>query len=519
MVKYFFKLKGLKINPSKFTNLGDIIHHDKDPNKLALIDLGGENGTRQYTYYELNELCNSVARGLEIQKIPKGSRVAILSENRAEYLFAYLGIMRAGLVAVPVNYKFPQEMIEFILDDCDASLVFCDLKRESMVPRNIKKVVFNSNNKQGFDSFIHRGPYNTVMPKPDDPAMFMYTTGTTHNPKGVILSHYSHIWTAEMRLGKNDWSKHRYLIAAPMYHQNALALTKLSIIAHATIILLPKFTVKTYLSAIEKYRCTWLTSVPTMIAMILEDKELFDKTDFSSVEFLRMASAPVSENLMEEIHKALPNVKVSNGFGTTETGPITFGPHPQGIKQPSISVGYPHPAATLRLVDGDNLNADKGVLQIKSPGVMVGYNKADTRNPPLTNPFTNDGFYITGDVFYRDNNNFHYFVGRSDDMFHYSGMNVYPGVIEQLLETHPDVQQAVVVPVSDKITGQKPAAFVVKKKNTNITARQLRQFCHNKAPAYQHPRWIWFLDSLPLGSTNKIDKNNLILLAQQNLYK
>ena len=501
----------------EFTNLGDLIRRDQDPRKLALIDLGGEVSPREYTYAQLDALANAVARGLLKRGYRRGERIAILSANRAENLAAYYGIMRAGLVAVPVNFKFPRAMIEFVLHDADARLVFCDAGRKGEVPGDVKPVTFNEAGPDGFDAFLDPGPFEAVVPEPDEVAMFLYTSGSTGKPKGVMLSHQSHIWVAKTRLGQNDWSHHRFLIAAPLYHMNALALAKLASVAHATIILLPQFTARAYIEAIEKYRATWLTAVPPMVAMMLQEKDLLARTDLSSVQSLRMGSAPVSGSLMSAIHAVLPNTQVVNAFGTTEGGPVVFGPHPKGLPVPQMSVGYPHPLVALRLNDNGKLDAEQGVLEMKSPAVLLGYHKGDARNPPLKRPFTADGYYITGDVFRRDENGFYYFVGRSDDMFVSGGENLYPGQIEKLLETHPGVQQAAVVPVEDDIKGQKPAAFVMKRAGASVTAEELKQHALANGPAYQHPRWIWFVDALPLATTNKIDRNELMKMAAERV--
>src|SRR5205807_10042955 len=145
---------------------------------------------------------------------------------------------------------------------------------------------------------------------------------------GVVLSHQSHIWVVETRL-TGELARHRYLIAAPLYHMNALALAKLACAAHATIVLLPQFMAAAYIEAIGRYRCTWLTAVPPMIAMMLHERDLLARTDLSSVEFVRMGSAPVTYSLMEALGRALPHAKVTNAYGTTEAGPVGFGPHPQ----------------------------------------------------------------------------------------------------------------------------------------------------------------------------------------------
>src|SRR5207237_5142969 len=161
-----------------------------------------------------------------------------------------------------------------------------------------------------------------------------------------------------------------YLIAAPLYHMNALALSLLACAAHATIVLQPQFSAPAYIEAIGRYRITWLTAVPPMIAMMLREKELLARTDLSSVEFVRMGSAPVSASLMEALRQALPRAVVANAYGTTEAGPVVFGPHPKGLPQPELSVGYPHPKVMLRLVDGENRNAEQGVLEMKCPALM-----------------------------------------------------------------------------------------------------------------------------------------------------
>jgi long-chain acyl-CoA synthetase len=317
------------------------------------------------------------------------------------------------------------------------------------------------------------------------------------------------------RLEGQDLSRHRYLIAAPLYHMNALALSQLACAAHATIVLLPQFTAAAYIEAIERYRCTWLTAVPPMIAMMLREKDLLARTDLSSVEFVRMGSAPVSAALMQALHGALPRAKVTNAYGTTEAGPVVFGPHPKGLPQPEMSVGYPHPRVQVRLVDGDDRDADQGVLEMKSPAIMLGYHN----RPDVPSPITPDGFYITGDVFRRDADGFHYFIGRTDDMFVSGGENIYPTDVERMLERHAAVAQAAVVPIEDEIKGTKPVAFVVTKSGRRPSADEIKRFALANAPAYQHPRFVWFVEELPLASTNKVDRAALRRIAEERVAK
>jgi long-chain acyl-CoA synthetase len=541
-----------------FSNLGDLIPRERDLSKVALIDLGGEQSPREFTFAAIDEMANGVARALSRRGLNRGDRVALLSANRAEYLAAYYGIMRAGFVAVPVNFKFPRETIHFIIGDASAKLVFCDAARAADCPEDIPIVSFGPggesslraqrsnpgaayseqaapgllrrsaprNDAIAFDAFLDPGPFQAVTPRKDEPAMFLYTSGSTGTPKGVMLSHRSHIWVVETRLAPG-LDRHRYLIAAPLYHMNALALAKLACAAHATIVLRPQFDAGAYIAAISQYRCTWLTAVPPMIAMMLRERDLLARTDLSSVEFVRMGSAPVSAALMAALHGALPRAAVTNAYGTTEAGPVVFGPHPRGVPQPELSVGYPHPKVSLRLVDGANRDAEQGVLEMKCPAMMLGYHNRLAPSPPSPasgggeerGPITPDGFYITGDVFRRDADGFYYFVGRTDDMFVSGGENIYPADVERMLERHPDIAQAAVVPIDDEIKWQKPVAFVIRKPGHALNEEAVKSFALQHAPAYQHPRFVWFVDELPLASTNKLDRAALMRMAAERMAK
>jgi acyl-CoA synthetase (AMP-forming)/AMP-acid ligase II len=498
---------------SQFVNLGDLVPRERDLGKIAIIDLGGEVKPREFSYATLDAMANGVARALLARGLERGERVAILSTNRAEYLTCAYGIMRAGLVAVPVNFKFPRATIDFILRDAGAKLVFCDLPRRADCPSDIPVICYGAEGAEAFETFLDRGSFMAVVPQPDEPAMLLYTSGSTGTPKGVVLSHQSHIWVVETRLDGRDLARHRFLIAAPLYHMNALALAQLACAAHATIVLLPQFSAADYIDAIGRYGATWLTAVPPMIAMMLREEKLLARADLSSVELVRMGSAPVSQSLMRALARLLPQAAITNAYGTTEAGPVVFGPHPDGVPQPELSVGYPHPQVKLRLVDGANRDAEAGVLEMQCPALMLGYHN----RPDVPPPITGDGFYITGDVFRRDAHGFHYFVGRSDDMFVSGGENIFPADVERMLERHPAVAQAAVVPVEDEIKGEKPVAFVVLKAGQARDEQDIKGFALANAPAYAHPRSIFFLDALPLASTNKIDRPALRRLAAERV--
>jgi acyl-CoA synthetase (AMP-forming)/AMP-acid ligase II len=494
-----------------WSNLGDLVNRQADPNRVALIDLHDATHPRQYTHGDLDRLANAVASGLVARGYQRGARIAILAANRAEYLAAYFGTMRAGMVSVPVNFKVPQDTVEYILRDAEVRMMFTDTARRAACPVDLPVVHFDASGPEGFDGFLVDRPYQVVQPEPDEIAMFLYTSGSTGRPKGVPLSHAGQLWSIAARAGRHaDWQTQRLLVAAPMYHMNALATLKFVMAVHASAVLLPQFRAPAYIAAIERYRCTWLTSVPTMIALVAQEAELLARTDLSSVQHVAMGSAPLTQALIDKVKGIFPGAQVTNGYGTTEAGPAVFGPHPQGLPRPDISLGYPLAGLGIRLVQGDNLDAEEGVLQLRTPALMPGYHNLPEKTAAV---LTADGYYHTGDVMRRDQQGFYYFVGRADDMFVCNGENVYPAEVEQMLERHSDIQQACVVPVPDEIRGQKPVAFIVPTPGAQLTAQSVKEYALANGPAYQHPRQVEFVTELPLAGTNKIDRQALIQRA------
>jgi long-chain acyl-CoA synthetase len=502
--------------PRMFENMGDLIDRTRDMAKPALIDLGGEGGARTFSYAEFDAMANAAARALAKRGgLKRGDRIAILAANSAEFLATYCGAMRAGFIAVPVNFKFPAAGIELVLRDADAKLVFCDQARRKDVPADLPAIVFNGTDGEAFETFLDPGAFEAVVPAVGETGMFLYTSGSTGRPKGVVLSHASHIWVAQTRQAGKDWSSQRLLVAAPLYHMNAQALSLFAQVAHATMVLMPQFNARAYIQAIVDHRCTWLTAVPPMMAMMLRERDLMDSVDLSVVQHIRMGSAPVSQSLMDALNKYFPKAAIMNAYGTTEAGPVVFGPHPKGLPTPNLSVGFPHPKVQLRLRDAAGNLADEGVLEMKSPALMDGYHGM----PEATaKAITADGYYVTGDVLRRDAEGFHYFVGRVDDMFVSGGENIYPGEVEKMLERHTAVEQACVVPVPDEIKGTKPVAFVVLRRNgPGATEQQLKEYALANAPAYQHPRRVWFVAEIPLAGTNKIDRRKVEGMARERL--
>jgi long-chain acyl-CoA synthetase len=483
-------------------NLGDIVDRSQDPSATALIDCTHWEDPRQYTHRDIDRLACSVASGLVRQGLHAGQRVGILSANRAEFLAAYFGTMRAGLVAVPINHKFPRATIEFVLADSEIRLVFCDAARRALLPAGVKVVEFDSD----WPQFLGATEFPTVRPGPGAIAMILYTSGSTGRPKGVPLDHVGHLWTVRSRLYGGPFRDHRLLVAAPLFHMNGLGTSKFVFAAHASMVLLPLFDARRYIEAIGRFKVTWLTSVPTMLAMVVREKETLARTDLSTVRTVRMGSAPVTQKLVDDLRHIFPNTTILNAYGTTEAGPVMFGAHPDGRRKPDLALGWPLPGVEVRLVDDEGRDADQGVLWIRTPANMTGYLNLPGKTQEV---LTSEGWYISGDVFRRDAQGAYYFVGRADDMFVCGGENIYPGEVEHLLEAHPDIVQACVVPVPDEIKGEKPFAFVVTRAGAQLSEDQVKAYALENAPAYQHPRRVVFMTELPLAGTNKVDRKVL----------
>jgi len=497
------------------SNLGDLLDRSRPAGATALIDCLDWERPREYSHAEIHRLADACARGLRARGLRRGDAVAILAANRAAFLVAYFGTMRAGLVSVPVNYKFSRETIDFVMRDAAVKLVFCDGERRAQVPAGLPLVDFDSTGADGFEALLDHGEFAAVRPEPRETAMVLYTSGSTGRPKGVPLSHDGQLWTVRARVAASrDLDRERFLVAAPLFHMNALGTTKVVFAAHGAIVLLPQFDARRYIEAIGRFHVTFLTSVPTMLALILRETDTLSRTDLSSVRAVRMGSAPTTQQLVDAVKKALPGAAVSYIYGTTEAGPVMFGPHPDGRHQPDLALGWPRPGVEVRLVDAEGRDADEGMLWIRTPANMTGYLNLPDKNREV---LTSDGWYISGDVLRRDATGAYYFVGRADDMFVCGGENIYPGEVEAMLERHPDILQACVVPIPDEIKYEKPFAFVVAREGSRLRGDDVKQYALKHAPAYQHPRHVVFMPTLPLASTGKVDRAALRRVALEHI--
>ena len=478
------------------TNVGSTLSprgRGQEEGQVAIVDLSRPGEPREITYAALDAGCDAVAAGLAGRGLGPGDRVGILALNRTEYIEALYGTMRAGAIPVPLNIKLPAESLAFIARDARLALLFVDAAHRKVAP-DVPAVDFDA----GYADFLKPGPFAPVAPAPGDICLQPYTSGSTGRPKGVLLTHAGQAWQIDAlvkarRMTPDD----RVLVAAPLYHKNALVWTKVGMAAGSSLVLLARFDQRLYVESIGRYKVTRLSGVPTMFHLILNDPALA-RTDVSSVRFVGVGSAPASPALFDALHRAFPNAVASNGYGVTEAGPVMFANHPGGLPRPATSIGYPLAGCEIRLEPGP----DQGVLLTRNPGVMAAYHNL----PEETARRLQDGWFDTSDVCRRDADGFYYFVGRTDDMFVCGGENVYPGDVEGTLERHPDVLQAAVLPLDHELKGQVPVAFVVARPGAGLTEQGVKEWALAHGPAYQHPRRVFLVPELPLAGTNKIDR-------------
>lgn len=491
---------------SPWENLGALVRQHVPSRRIAITDLAGSLSPRVYTYDDLQQMIDSAAQRIAGLGFSRQQRVGILAHNSVEYLALYFAIMAAGQICVPLNVKFARRTIVDILKDANVTMLFRDREHCFPIGDEILCETITLDENSDFWQHYFRKPGKRVPRRfgEGEDGFFLYTSGSTGLPKGVPLSHSGQHWALrQFHVARAEIREHRCLIAAPLYHMNGLWNAKVSLEMGGHAVILPRFEVETFAKAITEQACTWITSVPTMLAILVQRKDLYADQDFGHVTRVTMGSAPITGTLWNEVQALFPNARLFNAYGTTEHGAATFGEHPDGLTRPPLSIGYPTADTRVALRGGDR--RDKGVLHVKGPANARGYH----HRPEATAQRFCDGWYDTGDVMRRDAIGFYFFEGRADDMFNCGGENVYPGEVEALLERHADVRQACIVPVPYGAKGEAPFAFVVHNPSSSLSKAELKAYALENGPAFMHPRGIAFLDELPLIGTNKIDRTSL----------
>ena len=482
------------------------------PDKVAIIDLFGGR-ERCATYRQLDQRMNAVASMLARLGVRPGERIAMLVGNRTEFIEFFFGAMRGGAIPLPLNTRLAADALERIIADAGCVLMVADpsCHRDAIaIARRLplRHRLLLDGEEEGFLSFEAEmdKPAAAVEPPPldDDAQAFQpYTSGSTGRPKGAIMTHRGMLWY--VAYNQRYWpssENDRGLIALPLFHKNALRGTvKPMLYAGGSFVLMPGYEPRAYLEALAKYRCTYSRGVAAVFTMFLQHRDYLETLDLSALRGMTIGSAVVTPELMEAVERALPHVKVSESYGLTEGGsplrpPIDGRPVPRG------SPGVPAPEIDLRMVDAEGNDAEEGELWIRCPYVCLGY----YNEPEITRAKLTDGWLHTGDIFCKDKDGFFYFRSRVDDMFSCGGENVYPKEVENLLFAHPDVVNAVVAPVPHPVKGLVPAAMVIARAASALTADELKAHCLAKGPAYSHPRFVEIVPALPLNGAGKVDR-------------
>jgi len=480
-------------------------------NELAFIDLRDPLAPSFWTYKQFDQAVKRVASGLQRRGLKRQDRVAIISQNRVEYMITHMGILRAGMVSVPVNYKLPKFSIDHVIADCSASLIFAGNLYLDLVPKDVGLINFDEDEGDtAFCKFV--GDEDVVFvddipvgEKEAEIAKILYTSGSTGLPKGVEITCAGQSWgLSAYAKSENDDRPRRQLIVAPFYHKNGLYGAALQLTDRDCVVSLPKFDPVVYLKTIAKYRCDTLSGVPTMFSLVSGVSEkTIDKLDLCCVSTIQMGSAPLTPDLIKRTEKIFKNAVIENCYGSTEAGPALFGNHPDGLPTPPSSLGYPLESTEFRLTGG--ASPKEGRFYVRTPAMMKGYLNLDE----LTSKCLVNGWFDTRDIMRIDSDGFWFFVSRADDMIICGGENIYPSEVEKLLENHPSIVQAVVVSVPDEIKGQIPVAFIIKSDGADLNEERVKKFALENGPAYAHPRHVFFRDTVPLAGTNKVDLRHL----------
>ncbi len=485
-------------------------------NKAAIVFQG-----REISFSQLRESVFKLANGLHTLGIKRGDKVGIYLPNSPEYVYSYLACFSLGAVAVPLDYMLKGDELVSCLSHSEAKILIARAKEEVSLPQikqsvsSLTQIVLTEGEVPesiAFNAVLSGAqpsePAATI--QDNDPALIMYTSGTTGKPKGILLT-YKHLeGSPEAMKHFVDLSeKDIKLCAIPLSHIAGLIYIQNSVIFGITLILMDRFNPFEFLRNIAQYRVTCFHIVPAMYTAILSLKEI-EKFDLSSLRWAVVFGAPSSPEVLERFHKYCPNAQLLNGWGMTETcPPNTVTP----LSSKNIaSVGKPAPHCKIRIVDdeGKELPAGQiGEITISGWIIMQEYYK----DPEGTAQMKKDGWLHTGDLGRFDQDGFLYIMGRKKEMIKVGGQIVYAPEVEAALHKHEQVAEVAVIGVPDKLRGESIKAFVVLKDGSVLKSEDLRYFAKDHLAHFKVPQSIEIQKSLPKNRTGKIDKEELKKLA------
>ena len=459
-----------------------------------------DSGAGVLTWAALQERVLRVAGGLKARGLKAGDVIAVQLPNVPEFLVAHLAIARLGAVMCTLHMPYRDAEIEALLGHSGARAAFCTPKAAESFRSRLQTVIEAG---PEFEALARSAPLGADHPEPDarDPFLLLYTSGTTAAPKGVVHAYRtmlgnSRLGSREHRLGELD----RILCAAPFSHLYGLYSLHCAWAVGACTVLLPAFVPADLALTVDKQKPTALWCGPAHLAAV-RAQGLFEKHDWSSLRLAIVSGSRASPELMRGFAAKLPACAVTQLWGMTEiqAGLYTRPGDPQEIY--TACAGRPSPGTEIRLGEG-------GELQVRGPLLFSGYldNPAATRNA-----FTDDGWFCTGDLGEKRNGNYFAIVGRNKDIINRGGVKFNPADIEALLEAHPQVLQAAVVPMPDPILGEKACAFVTLKPGAAAPALEelVAYLLEQRIAKNKLPEKLVVIDEMPLTPTRKIIKGRL----------
>jgi long-chain acyl-CoA synthetase len=501
------------------------------------------HGDRRLTYDEHNALVRRVATSFRELGIEHGDRVAILSANNVEWVVLFWAAAAIGAVVVPLNAWWKTDELEFGLRDSGAKLLFCDKRRWEPVRDLVDDLpdlehVFvmdleepDGAGRPGVELLVDDGgslPDAAVAE--DDLLAILYTSGTTGRPKGATITHRQALANLQniFLLGIANASRggeaapelasevqSATLLVVPLFHvTGCLATMTLCYASGAKLVLMPpgRFDPDTAMATIERERITTFGGVPTIMWRIVESPS-FDRYDLSSVVRVSYGGAPAAPELVQRIHERFPKVRktLATAYGLTESASVATSNTGDDYLTHPDSVGRPVPTVEIQVVDDGGQGVpigDTGEIWLRGPTIM---RRGYWNRPEATaEAITRDGWFRSGDIGRFGEDGFLYLVDRQKDMIIRGGENVYCVEVEQVLFEHPDVIDAAVVGVPDKVLGEEVKAVVQLKPGSSATAEDLRAHCAARLANFKVPAYVELRDeALPRNPAGKVLKNLL----------
>ncbi len=476
---------------------------------------------RSLSFNELDKLSNCFANALMTLGIQPGDRITLYSGNCWEWVVSYYGALKTGAVINPINVMLTPTEVEFVANDCGASIVIASYEKAL----SLKSVKENSQVREliafgddalpdgmlSFNELLAAGSDAFQIPEieADSLSTIGYTSGTTGHPKGACLSHHSIVLNVAMTALMHQRSDSDTVVTAlPCPHVYGNVVMSGAIQNGMTLVLHPNFEEQTILKSIQEHRATLFEGVPTMFMFLLNHPE-FDHYDLSSLRCCTVGGQTMPKPKMEEVEARFgcPLIEL---WGMTELGGLgsTFAANGP-VKHGSIGVALPYTEARIANTEDASktlLAGEVGELMIKGGIVMQGYFGNEQATRDTIEP---DGWMHTGDVASMDEDGCIFIVDRKKDMILTAGYNVYPAEIERVVAGHPDVALVAVGSIPDEEKGELAKAYIVPKVGASPSADNVIAYCREHLAAYKVPRAVQFVDDLPKTSTGKVMRREL----------